>query len=448
MRLRSDVRTLIARKRDGGHLEPNEISALIPAFVAGDVGDEQMSALLMAGMIQGFSDEEAVALTEALIASGLTLDLRGLGGPTLDKHSTGGVGDTATLVVAPLVAACGAQMAKLSGRALGHTGGTLDKLAAIPDFRTDLDERTFVAQVQRIGLAIAAASDELVPADKRLYALRDRTATVESPALIASSVMSKKIAGGAQHIVLDVKSGQGALVTEPDHGIALARLCCHIGQSHNRRVAALVTDMSQPLSSAVGNALEVASAVAVLQGEERGRLWPLSLELATVLLTLTGWTEASARAAVHRARTSGRALEKFVDLVEAQGGSARVGEDPWKILPKAPFVQDWTPPSGIVTRMACREIGELAHALGAGRREGKGSIDPAVGLEVFVAVGEEVGPDRAAGRVHARSQADAQQALAALERLVVIGEGPAETPPLVFERALPNTPKAATPTSR
>ncbi|MFN2557087.1 MAG: thymidine phosphorylase [Nitriliruptorales bacterium] len=430
-----DTRALITRKRHGGHLESHEISELIAAFMAGKVGEEQMSALLMAGVVQGFSEEEAISLTEALVASGAIVDLQGLPGPTVDKHSTGGVGDTTTLVVGPLVAACGARMAKLSGRALGHTGGTLDKLAAVPGFRSDLDERTFRDQVERIGLAIAAASQELVPADKHLYDLRDRTATVESPALIAASVMSKKIAGGAQHIVLDVKTGGGAFVSEPRQGGALARLCTRIGQFHKRRVAALVTDMSQPVGAAVGNALEVAAAVAVLQGEERGRLWSLSLELATTLLTLTGRTEASARDAAEEARSSGRALEKFGRLIEAQGGSGGLGDDPWRILPTAAIVCDWKPRPGIVTGMDCRGIGELAHALGAGRR-GNGMIDPAVGLEVFASLGDEVGPDPPPVRVHARSRSDAEQALVALERLVLIGEGPAEIPPLVFERVL------------
>lgn len=435
-RFPSDVRTLITRKRHGGQLEPHEMTELISAFMAGKVREEQMSALLMAGVIRGFGEEEALSLTDALVASGSTVDLRGLPGPTVDKHSTGGVGDTTTLVVAPLVAACGAQMAKLSGRALGHTGGTLDKLEAIPGLRTELDERTFRAQVERIGLAIAAASDELVPADKRLYELRDRTATVESPALIAASVMSKKIAGGAQHIVLDVKTGRGALLTQPEQGRGLAQLFTRIGQFHERRVAALVTDMSQPLSTAVGNAVEVAAAVAVLKGEERGRLGPLSLELAATLLTLTGRTEVSARVALERARSSGSALEKFQDMIEAQGGNGAVVDDPWKVLPRAPVVRDWMPRAGVVTQMACRELGELAHALGAGRRQGEDVVDPAVGLEVFAALGDEVGTDRAAARVHARTHAEAEQALAALEQMVVVGKDPIQAGPLILERVL------------
>ncbi len=436
-----DVRNLIARKRHGGHLETHEIAELTAAFVADEVRGEQMAALLMAGVIQGFSDDEAVALTAALVASGNIVDLEGVRGPTVDKHSTGGVGDTTSLVVGPLVAACGAQMAKLSGRALGHTGGTLDKLEAIPGFRVELDERAFRAQVERIGLAIAAASEELVPADKRLYELRDRTATVESRALIASSVMSKKIAGGARHIVLDVKTGRGALVTEPSEGLALAELCIRIGQAPvgvgDRRVTALVSDMSQPLSSAVGNALEVAAAVAVLKGDERGRLGRLSLELATTLLTSTGQTEVSARAALEEARSSGRALQKLQDMVEAQGGNASLVDDPWRVLPRAPIVRDWAPQEGVVAEVACREIGELAHALGAGRHRAGDAVDPAVGLEVLVAVGDEVGPDRPAVRVHARTPADAEGAAGALERLVTIGGDRVAPRPLILGRILP-----------
>ncbi|MDQ3932864.1 MAG: thymidine phosphorylase, partial [Actinomycetota bacterium] len=328
-----DVRRLITRKRHGGYLERREIAELVAAFLAEEVRAEQMAALLMAGVIQGFGDEEAIAFTEALVASGATVDLSRLPGPTVDKHSTGGVGDTTSLVVGPLVAACGAQMAKLSGRALGHTGGTLDKLEAIPGLRVELDEREFRAQVERMGLAIAAATDELVPADKILYDLRDRTATVESPALIAASVMSKKIAGGARHIVLDIKTGPGALVTDPSHSLELAKLCVQVGQAPigqgQRRVTALVTDMSQPLGTAVGNALEVAAAVGVLKGDERGRLGRLSVELATTLLTSTGRSEGSAGAAVEEALSSGRALEKFKLMVEAQGGDGGLVDDPW-----------------------------------------------------------------------------------------------------------------------
>lgn len=257
---------LIARKRDGGELTPAELGGLVERFLAGAVEDAQMSAFLMAGVLRGFTEAEAVALTDALLASGDSVDLSDLTGPTVDKHSTGGVGDTTTLVVAPILAAAGCRVAKLSGRGLGHTGGTLDKLEAIPGFRTGLSVAELHAQVERVGLAVAAATADLVPADKRLYALRDVTGTVPSPALIASSVMSKKLAGGASTIVLDVKVGDGAFLATETEARALAELCVRIGTAHGRRTGALVTDMSQPLGDAIGNALDVAEAVEVLRG--------------------------------------------------------------------------------------------------------------------------------------------------------------------------------------
>jgi pyrimidine-nucleoside phosphorylase len=429
-----EVPVLIARKRDGGELTGDELRALLSAYVAGDVDDAQVAALLMAGVLRGFSHDEAVALTDVLVASGDTVDLSALRGPTVDKHSTGGVGDTTTLVVGPLLAAAGCQVAKLSGRGLGHTGGTLDKLESIPGFRVDLTPDEVREQVASVGLAIAAATQDLVPADKKLYALRDVTATVASPALIASSVMSKKLAGGAAHVLLDVKTGDGAFMEDPDDARALAELCVEIGEARGRRTGALVTDMSQPLGDGVGNALEVAVAIETLRGERHGRLRALSLALAAAALQLTGVPADDATAQVTRLLDDGAALERFRDFVAAQGGDPAVTAHPWELLPVAPVVQAWSPDAPYVTGFACRRLGELAARLGAGRQRQGDTLDLAVGLEVLVRTGDEVAEGQPAVRVHARSDADAQAVLTELPEAVHTAAEPVAPVELVVAR--------------
>jgi pyrimidine-nucleoside phosphorylase len=425
---------LIARKRDGGELTGDELTALVGAYLDDEVDDAQMAAFLMAGVIRGFTEAEAVALTEALVASGDTVDLSSLKGPTVDKHSTGGVGDTTTLVVAPLLAAAGCQVAKLSGRGLGHTGGTLDKLEAIPGFRVDLDPDEVRDQVERIGLAVAAATQDLVPADKRLYALRDVTATVASPALIASSVMSKKLAGGASHVLLDVKTGDGAFMTDVGEARDLADLCVRIGQAHGRRTGAMVTDMTQPLGDGVGNAIEVAVAIDTLRGERGGRFRDLCLQLTAAAMTLTGVSVDEARDRATGLLEDGSGLERFRAFVEAQGGDPAVADDPWGVLPTAPIVEDWVPPPGTVQGFGCRRLGELAGVLGAGRQRQGDPVDPAVGLDVLVRTGDEVDGQRAAVRVHARRREDLDRVLAELPEVVRVGPDPADTVPLVTAR--------------
>lgn len=425
---------LIARKRDGGELQGEEIRALVAGYLAGEVAEEQMAALLMAGVIRGFTQDEAVAFTDAFVASGDTIDLSDLAGPTVDKHSTGGVGDTTTLVAGPMLAAAGMQVAKLSGRGLGHTGGTLDKLEAIPGFAVDLDPQQLHAQVERIGLAVAAATADLVPADKRIYALRDITGTVPSPALIAASVMSKKIAGGADTIVLDVKQGDGAFMETLDEATALAELCVGIGRAHGRRTAALVTDMSQPLGDAVGNALEVAVAVEVLRGERDDRLAELSRTVVATALQLAGRSREEAEATAREVLASGDALERFRAFVEAQGGDPGVVDDPWGVLPAAPVVREWTPGAGNVAAFATRRLGELAGLLGAGRQRPGAAVDPAVGLEVLVRVGDTVAEGDTVVRVHARSDEDAERVLEELPQVVELRDGPVEGVPLVAAR--------------
>ncbi|MFA9445161.1 thymidine phosphorylase [Egicoccus sp. AB-alg6-2] len=429
-----EIPVLIARKRDGEALGREELLAFVGAYVAGEVDDAQMAAFLMAGVIRGFSRDEAVTLTEALLRSGDRIDLGGLRGPTVDKHSTGGVGDTTTLIVGPLLAAAGCQVAKLSGRGLGHTGGTLDKLESIPGLRVDLGADELEAQVERIGLAVAAATQDLVPADKRLYALRDVTATVASPALIASSVMSKKLAGGAQHVLLDVKAGDGAFMESVPEAHDLAQLCVEIGEAHGRRTGALVTDMSQPLGDAIGNALEVGTAVEVLQGERGGRLRDLSLALAAGLLELTGVEPGEASDRVADLLDRGAALDNFREFVAAQGGDTSVAEEPWDVLPRAPIVAEWRPGAGSVRGFACRRLGELAALLGAGRQRQGDTLDPAVGLEVLPRIGDMVRDGEVVARVHARTDAAAERVLAELSTAVMIGAHPAESVELIHEQ--------------
>ncbi len=429
-----EVPVLIARKRDGGELTHDEVRALIAAYLQGSVDEAQMAAFLMAGVIRGFSRDEAVALTEALVESGDRVDLSILVGPTVDKHSTGGVGDTTTLVVGPLLAAAGCQVAKLSGRGLGHTGGTLDKLEAIPGFRVDLSAEELRDQVARVGLAVAAATQDLVPADKRLYALRDVTGTVASPALIASSVMSKKVAGGAAHVLLDVKTGSGAFVEDVDEAVALARLCVEIGEAHGRRTGALVTDMSQPLGDGIGNAIEVGIAIEVLRGERRGRLAELSLDLAASALELTGESAEAARARTRQLLEDGTAQEKFREFVAAQGGDPTVADSPWDVLPAAPVVRDWIPAAGTVQGFACQRLGELATTLGAGRLRQGDELDLAVGLEVFARTGDRLDGEMPAVRILARSEQDADRVIAELPRVVEVGDAPVAPVELVRAR--------------
>jgi pyrimidine-nucleoside phosphorylase len=423
---------LIERKRDGGSLSAAEIDWLLSAYLRDEVDDAQMAALLMAGVLRGFTDAEAASLTEAMVASGRSIDLSILQGPTVDKHSTGGVGDVTTLIVGPMLAAAGCQVAKLSGRGLGHTGGTLDKLEAIPGMTVDLSSEQLLRQVEQVGLAVAAAGPDLVPADRRLYALRDVTGTVGDPALIASSVMSKKLAGGAANILLDVKVGGGALMADLEQARTLAERCVAIGRAHGRRVGALLTQMDEPLAPAVGNALEVATAVDVLRGEHRGPLRDLSIALAAASLHLTGQELEVATRNATAVLDSGAAQGKFREWISAQGGNPRCADAPWDVLPAAPVVVDWVPAPGVVQTVDARALGEIAGALGAARRRLGQAIDPAVGVEMLLRVGQRSDRGQPVARIHAASASAAEEAVAALQRAVTIGDEPCEPLPLVL----------------
>lgn len=383
---------LIERKRDGCAHSAEEIAQIVDGFTRGEMPRYQMSAWLMAVLLRGMTRQETTWLTGAMVATGEVADLSAIGGLTVDKHSTGGVGDTTTLVLAPLVAACGVPVAKLSGRGLGHTGGTLDKLEAIPGFRTALDAEEFVRQVTRVGVAVAAQSPSMVPADKVMYALRDVTATVPSMPLIAASVMSKKIAGGTDAILLDVKAGSGAFMKSLDEARALAEELVAVGEAFGRRVRYVLSGMEQPLGGAVGNALEVAEAIEVLRGEKYGRLGELCVVLAAEMLVLGGVAEdtAAAKSMASEALGSGRALARFEEWVAAQGGDPRIAEDS-SLLPVASRTRVvGSPSSGIVQSFDTQQIGHAAMLLGAGRQRVEDRIDPGAGVLLATAVGQRV----------------------------------------------------------
>jgi pyrimidine-nucleoside phosphorylase len=363
----------------------------------------------------------------------VTLPMSEVARPKVDKHSTGGVSDGVTLVFAPLAAALGLGVAKLSGRGLGHTGGTLDKLEAIPGFRTDLSPDAFEAQVERVGCAVAGQSADLVPADGALYALRDATATVSSVPLIAASVMSKKLAVGSDLILLDVKAGGGAFMKTPEEAARLADACIDLARRWDRRCRAAVTDMSQPLGTAIGNALDVAECVRVLRGEERGRLRDLSVEFAAAAKAELGYVSSEdAREAAAAALDDGTAAESFARMVEAQGGDPHVVDDPQAILPQAPVRVDVSSPVGaFLERVDAQALGRTAAALGAGRARKDGAVDPAVGIEFFPKIGDRVEGEQVVARVHAREDDAADRAGRAILGALAWSERPVDAPALI-----------------
>ena len=430
----TDHRQVVAAKRDGRTLTAAEVEGFMEGYTGGDVSDALAASFLMACVLNGMDAGETLAMTRAMIASGETVSFSGLERPTVDKHSTGGVSDGVTLVFAPLAASLGLAVAKLSGRGLGHTGGTLDKLESIPGLRTDLTPDELRAQVAEVGCAVGAPSANLVPADGALYALRDATATVPSIPLIAASVMSKKLAVGTDLILLDVKAGSGAFMKTPEEAERLAVACLDLATGWGRAARVAVTDMSQPLGDAVGNALDVAEAVEVLQGGFRGRMRDLAVAFAAAALEHAGSVgrdEATARAEV--ALDDGSALERFRAMVEAQGGDPRVAEDPWAVLPKAPVVRPLTAAaSGVVQAIDAEAIGLASGALGAGRLHKGDLIDPAVGIVVRVKVGDRVEAGEPIGALHARDGGSAADAAARVNAALTLGEGEAAPAPLVY----------------
>jgi pyrimidine-nucleoside phosphorylase len=429
------VPALIQRKREGEALAPAEWAALVNDYVAGRVPDYQMAALLMAVVWRGLAPAELSALTAAMLASGDHLRTEGLDRPVVDKHSTGGVGDKVSLLLAPMVASCGAAVPMISGRGLGHTGGTLDKLESIPGFRTGLSLREAEAQLRRIGCAMLGPTREIAPADQKLYALRDVTATVESIPLIAASIMSKKLAEGLRGLVLDVKTGSGAFLPAREQAIELARTMITLGETAGCRTVALLTAMDRPLGRACGNALEVEEALQGLAGDGPDDLMEVTYALGAEMLVLAG-IEAEPDAARQRLRASlgsGRALETLARVVEAQGGDPRVVEDPG-ILPQANAVEVFAAPAaGVVTAVEPRTIGRAIVEMGGGRRTMADEIDRAVGFVITVKPGDCVVAGQPIASVFARDAAGIETGFAALRRAVVIG-GRAEPLPLVSHR--------------
>jgi pyrimidine-nucleoside phosphorylase len=430
----TDPRAIVAAKRDGRTLAPAEVRAFVEGYTRGDVADPLAAAFLMACFVRGLDAEETLELTRAMVDSGDTVDLSGLPAPSVDKHSTGGVADGVTLVFAPLGAALGLAVAKLSGRGLGHTGGTLDKLESIPGLRTDLEPGELRAQVERIGCAVAAQSANLVPADGKLYALRDATATIESIPLIAASVMSKKLAVTTDLIVLDVKAGSGAFMKTPEAAEELARACLALAAGWGRACIAHVTDMSQPLGDAIGNALDVAEAVELLRGEVRGRLRDLTVRLAgDALARLEGLEAAVAIERAERAIDDGTALERFRSMVEAQGGDPRVADDPETVLPRAPVIEPLeSDRTGTLAAVDAEAIGRASAALGAGRFRKGDPIDPAVGIVCTPKIGDRLEAGERIGALHARTPEAAREAAAAVLGAFTIVDGPVAPPPLLF----------------
>lgn len=432
---------IIVKTRDGGRLTEDEIRYIIAGYTAGEIPDYQMAAWCMAVYFRGLDREMTAALTQAMVDSGEVLSWPELPG-RVDKHSTGGVGDKTTLVLAPWVAAAGVPMAKMSGRGLGHTGGTLDKLSAIPGFRTELTREEFLRVVQKVGVAIVGQTGNLTPADKKLYSLRDVTATVDSIPLIASSIMSKKIAAGADYIVLDVKVGNGAFMRDLSSADELARTMVDIGERMGKKTVALLTDMNQPLGRAVGNALEVREAIEALQGKGPRDLMELCLVLGAEILVLVGKAKTAdrARSLLEKVLETGAALQKFQDMIEAQGGDKGVVDEPER-LSSAPVIVEYTAPrAGYITAIPAREIGRIAMELGAGRERKEDDIDLTVGLEVLYKVGDYIRQGQPLIRIHSSSLEAARRAQQRLGSFIGIGENPPATRPLVLARVASNSP--------
>jgi len=427
---------LIKKKRNGGKLSPEEIEFLIAGYVAGKIPDYQVSAFLMAIYFQGMDDEETAILTDVMAHSGAMLDLSEMPGYPVDKHSTGGVGDTTTLVLIPLLAAAGLTVAKLSGRALGHTGGTIDKLEAIPGFRTDLSLEEFLAFVERSGLALADHTADMVPADRLLYELRDVTATVDSLPLIVSSIMSKKIAGGAKGIVIDVKTGAGAFLPRLENSRKLASSLVSIGARLGRKISALITDMSQPLGRMVGNALEVREAIETLNGKGPKDLEDLCCNLGAELFLFAEkeTRHAEAIATLRGLLHDSSALTKFQEMVGNQGGDASVVNNPSLLPTAAKTAEIGASRSGIVVGLDALKIGQAANLLGAGRFVKEDTIDPAVGVELQCKVGDTVRMDEPLAVLHVNNEANLSPARSLVDEAYTIGEGPAAPPPLIVER--------------
>lgn len=424
---------LIEKKREGQSLSKQEIEFIISEYTNNHIPDYQMSALLMAIFFKDMTDEEITHLTLAMANSGEVMDLSSIEGIKVDKHSTGGVGDTTTLILAPLVASVDVPVAKMSGRGLGYTGGTLDKLEAIPGFKIEVSEAQFVDLVNESKVAVIGQSGDLAPADKKLYALRDVTATVDSIPLIASSIMSKKIAAGADAIVLDVTTGDGAFMKNLEDARSLAHTMVRIGALANRQTMAVISDMSQPLGEAIGNSLEVVEAIETLQGKGPEDLEEMCYVLGSqmVVLAKKADTLEEARELLKEALESGRALEKFKEMIKNQGGDPSIVDEPEKLLTARYEIALPAKRTGVIQKMTANELGIAAMMLGAGRQTKEDEIDHAVGLKLHKKVGEAVSEGDILLTIFSNTE-DVEEVIALIQENITIGEN-GEEPPLIHE---------------
>jgi len=429
------VPRLIEHKRDGLALEPGQWRALIQGYVAGEVPDYQMAAMAMAVVFRGLTPEELSELVDAMLTTGDRLDFSGWTTPRVDKHSIGGVGDKTSLLLAPMLACCGLAVPMISGRGLGHTGGTLDKLEAIPGFRTRLSLAEAKAQLQQLGVVMLGQTPELVPADRKLYALRDVTGTVESIPLISASIMSKKLAEDLTGLVLDIKLGSGSFITDPVESRRLAETMIAIGEARGVRTTALLTAMDRPLGWASGNALETAEAIRGLMGEGPADLMDVTYALGIEMLIVAGaeTDRAKARTRLEHVLTSGQGLARFEEMVVAQGGDPAVVRDPSR-LPRAPIQREVrAPEAGMVVQVEPRAIGHAIIALGGGRTKAEDAVDPAVGVVIPVKPGQRVALGQLLATIHARDEAGAAAADPVVRKAIRMGER-ASPLPLVSHR--------------
>jgi pyrimidine-nucleoside phosphorylase len=432
---------IIEKKRDGLELSAEEITDFVQGYHKEDIPDYQMAALAMAIFIKGMSFEETARLTEAMMATGQTLDTSTLGGKVCDKHSTGGIGDKVSLILGPLAAACGVKVPMISGRGLGITGGTLDKLETIPGYRTDLSEAEMVEVVSKVGCCIVGQTERLAPADKKLYALRDVTATVPSIPLITASIMCKKMSEGLDALVLDVKFGRGAFMKEANQARELARNMVKVGAAMNTPVAALLSRMDRPLGRCIGNNLEVLESIRYLQGDVEGPLWEVTRELTATMIHLThpkvSMEEAGQQ--VDTALHSGAGLDVFRKMVEAQGGDPTVCDAPENVLAQASDIHPWTAEaSGFVSDIDAEAVGRAVLVLGGGRTKSEDNIDPSVGISSLVQIGEKVSQGHPLMNLHSNDPDRLDQAKDLLKDAVTLADKAPAPESVILERILPS----------
>lgn len=429
-----NVYEIIFKKREGITLSTDEIKYIISGYLSGDIPDYQVSAFLMAVFFKGMERDELAEFTRLMADSGDKADLSSISAPTVDKHSTGGVGDGVSLILAPLAASLGAVVPMMSGRGLGHTGGTLDKLESIPGYNVNISGEDFISQLEKTGVAIIGQTENIAPADKKLYALRDVTATVDSIPLITASIMSKKLAEGAGSLVLDVKTGSGAFMRRLEDAETLAGAMIETGRAHGRNMAALITDMNQPLGRAVGNANEIKQAVEILKGEGPEDIRNITLELSAAMLEISGIQKNHTKALeISKANLSnGKALEKFALMVEAQGGDPEVANDPDKVLQSPSYSIDVeSPEDGYISSMDTRLIGMTALSVGAGRRNLEEKIDFSAGIEVYSKIGDKVARGDTIAKIFSSRESDLRGALSSYLSAVGISGEKVEAPELI-----------------